>query len=89
MLDSKDTAWPVLVYTDSQSALAAVREHKYHRRTRHIHIKYNHARKSVKDKLMTLEYIRTDKMLADPMTKALHRKELQAHARSMGLSDPV
>ena len=65
----EDTSNPVLVNYDSQAVIAFTKDFKYHSKTKHIDIKYNFVRDMDVQKEVSIQYISTHKMVADPFTK--------------------
>ena len=62
----------VSVHCDSQSAIYLARnQNSFHRRTKHIDIKYNFIRDEIEAKRITLIKIATEDNSADMMTKSL------------------
>ncbi|KAK6138905.1 hypothetical protein DH2020_027345 [Rehmannia glutinosa] len=59
------------IMCDNTSAIAITENPVLHSRTKHIDVKYNFIRDLVEKKDITLEYISTDKQLADIFTKRL------------------
>ena len=66
---SSDTA--VKIFEDNQGSIALAKNPQYHKRTKHIDIKYHFVREKVEDGQVILEYISTLDMLADIMTKPI------------------
>ena len=62
---------PLTVYEDDQSAIALAKNPEFHKRTKHIDIRYHFVREKVEDNQVTLEYCPTQDMLADIMTKPI------------------
>ena len=60
----------MLTYTDNQSAIA-IAKGTNSTKTKHIDIAYHYVRKRVLDGKVNLQYIPTDRMLADILTKPL------------------
>ena len=81
----EDASNQVLVNCDSQAAIAFTKDSKYHSKTKHIDIKYNFVRDMVAQKEVSIQYISTHKMVADPFTKPIHRDTLDSHVRSLGM----
>jgi hypothetical protein len=59
------------IYEDNQSCIVMSSENRSNNRTKHIDIRYHHVRDSVTKKIIECEYLCTEKMLADIMTKPL------------------
>ena len=57
----------------------------FHKRTKHVQIRYHFVREAVEQGTITLEYCRTDDMLADSFTKALARDQFEKLRAGIGL----
>jgi transposase InsO family protein len=75
------------IYTDSQSCIAMINNHKYSNRTKHIDTKYHYIREEVNSGRVKLEYCPTDVNIADLMTKPLGPTKTEALRRRAGLID--
>lgn len=58
-------------FMDNQSAIRLIKNPEFHKRSKHIDIRYHFIRTKFEEKLFNLEYINTNEMLADIFTKAL------------------
>jgi transposase InsO family protein len=67
----------VKIFADNQGAIALAKNPEFHNRTKHIDIQYHYVRQEVENGRIQLEFIDTDSMLADCLTKALARTKLQ------------
>jgi hypothetical protein len=63
----------MVIYEDNQSAIALAKNPVHHPRTKHVRIKYHFIRDKVDTREIRLEYVATDRMVADALTKALPR----------------
>jgi hypothetical protein len=68
-----DISAPVLIYEDNQGAIAMSINPVLHQTSKHIHIKHHFIREKVNDGNIVVNYISTEKMLADMFTKALSK----------------
>ena len=57
------------VFEDKQGAIALSKTPEFHKRTKHIDIRYHFVREKVDDDQVLLEYYPTQEMLADIVTK--------------------
>ena len=57
------------VYEDNQGAIASAKNPEFHKRTKHIDIRYHFVREKVEDGHVVIEYYPTLNMLVDLMTK--------------------
>ena len=55
----------MILYYDSQATILYIKDPKYHRRTKLIHIKYNFVRDIVPSGEITLQYIHKREMIVD------------------------
>lgn len=62
---------PVCVLCDNQSAIELAKNAVYHKRSKHIDIRFHFTRELVEKNEIKIVYLRTDSMLADILTKAL------------------
>ena len=80
-----DVFGPTTVYSDSQVAIAYVKDLKYHRRTKHIDTKDNFIRDIIAQNDVILKYLPTCEMVVDPFTKSISRDIFFVHVTSLGL----
>jgi hypothetical protein len=77
--------WTTNLRGDNQSSLALIRNHHIHDRSKHIDIAYHHIRDLEKHRRINIEYVGTDEMIADGLTKPLTGPALESHIRLLGL----
>lgn len=56
---------------DNQSAIKLINNPVYHKKTKHIDVKFNFIREKVQQKLIDIQYVQSSEQLADILTKAL------------------
>ncbi|KAL4590248.1 hypothetical protein LXL04_003174 [Taraxacum kok-saghyz] len=71
---------PLEVFCDNEGAIALAKEPRAHKRTRHIHRRYNFIRSKVDDRDISIRKVLTDQNLADPFTKPLPLAKHEGHA---------
>ena len=81
----KGSSEPTIVYSDSQDAIAYVKDLKYHGRTKHINTKNNFIRDITARKEVFIKYIPTREMVDDPFTKPIPKEMFSVHVKSLGL----
>lgn len=64
-----DSNAAVKIYKDNQGSIALAKNPEFHKRTKHIDIRYHFVREKVEDNQVVLEYCPTQDMLAEVMTK--------------------
>jgi hypothetical protein len=79
---------PPTLYSDNQSAIALARSGHFSHRTKHIHVKYRHVQSALERGILDLEYLPTEEMVADMMTKPLPRVKLE-YFRELGGLRPL
>ena len=76
---------PTLIFEDNQGAISMTKNPVFHKRTKHVQIRYHFVREAVEQGTITLEYCRTDDMLADSFTKALALDQFEKLRAGIGL----
>src|SRR5271169_1504954 len=72
--------------TDNQGAIALTKNPISHAKSKHIDIHHHFVRDAVMDKIIWLQYIPTEDMTADSLTKALSRRKHEKCAIGMGMT---
>ena len=67
----------IAVYEDNQGAIALIENPVHHQRTKHIDIRYHLIREQVIIYCTYVEYLQTDLMVADCLTKPVGRIKLE------------
>lgn len=60
-----------ILYIDNQSAIKLIKNPEFHKRTKHVDIKYHFICQNYANKVFELQYICSEKQLADILTKPL------------------
>jgi len=77
---------PTTLFSDNQSAIALANNPVSHARVKHIDLRHHFVREAIADRIIWVQYIPTDEMTADSLTKALgHDKHEKCSAR-MGMT---
>lgn len=71
LCDIKEPQGLINLYVDNQSAIKLINNPVFHRKSKHIDIKYNFVRENVAKKIIDIKYVDTSNQLADFLTKAL------------------
>lgn len=69
------------LYLDNQSAIELIKNPVFHKRTKHIDIRFHYIRERYADKEFQLEYVNTKEQTADIFTKPLTRLLFEQHRR--------
>jgi len=76
---------PLTIYCDNQPATLYANNNISLRSGKSIEIKYNVVKDRIQDQTISVKYISTKLMLADPLTKGLPPSVFQNHVTGMGL----
>ncbi|KAL6270137.1 hypothetical protein ACE6H2_027048 [Prunus campanulata] len=76
---------PIQIYNDNTATVFHCMNNKMSSGLQHIDRKYLIVREEVADKLVRFDHIRTQDMIADPLTKFLPSEAFLRHVESMGL----
>ena len=73
------------VFCDNTSAINISKNPVQHSRTKHIDIRYHFIRDLVESNILILEFVETEKQLADIFTKALDFVKFEFLGKSLGI----
>lgn len=76
----------VKIMCDNQSAIDLGESGAFRPRIKHIDIRFHHIREKIDKQIIELEYIQTEKMLADSLTKAVSAQKTEFCRRGMGIA---
>lgn len=74
------------VYCDNQGALRLAETEAFRPRTKHIDIRYHHIRELVEKGVINIDYVSTEVMTADSLTKAVSAEKQKLCTKEMGLT---
>jgi hypothetical protein len=77
---------PTSVYADNTSAIALAQNQVQHARTRHIDFQYHYTREKVSDGTVIIDYIPTQDMIADGLTKPLGPTKFTRFKQQLGMT---
>lgn len=66
-----------IIYTDNQSAIRLVKNPEFHKRSKHIDVRYHYVKKQYAEGKFMLEYVRSEDQLGDIMTKPIPRRQFE------------
>ena len=78
---------PVLLYADNQGAIQLAKNPEFHRRIKHIGVRYHWIREAIEYRRIHVVYIPTGKMAADGFTKPLPAPAFKAFLQMIGMAD--
>jgi hypothetical protein len=70
---------PTFLFCDNRGAIALTRNNRFHKRTKHIDLRYFYCRDKEKDSTIRTTKVPTAHNLSDGMTKGLNRVTVKAH----------
>jgi hypothetical protein len=80
---------PLKMYCDNEPAVFYAHNNKSSGAAKHIDIKFYVVKEQIQDHTISLEYLSTKKMLADPLTKGLPPNVFREHLAGMGLRESL
>ncbi|MBW0493743.1 hypothetical protein O181_033458 [Austropuccinia psidii MF-1] len=87
-INNKDSK-SISIYSDNQGAISREKNPIYHSRTKHIEVHYNSIQDSIENGEVKLEYLPTEELIADCLTKALDRNKQEYFNKKMGLIQQI
>ena len=85
---SEQATKAVVLYCDNQGAMALAKNPQFHARTKHIDIQHHYVREQVTAGNVALEYVPTERQVADGLTKALCKDKFDRFRDLIGLEAP-
>ncbi|KAL0331633.1 UNVERIFIED_CONTAM: Retrovirus-related Pol polyprotein from transposon TNT 1-94 [Sesamum angustifolium] len=76
----------VSMHCDSQAAIGIAKNYAYNGKMRHIRIRHGAVKELLKNGIISLEYVRSERNLADPFMKGLTRRIILETSTAMGLN---
>ena len=73
------------IYYDNQSCVKLSKNPVFHNKSKHIEIKYHYIRDMVQRGVVKLQYVATDKHIADVLTKPLARVKFEYFREKLGV----
>ena len=73
------------IYCDNTAAIAVAKDPKYHRKTKHIKMRYHYIREAITEQDVILKHISINFIVPDPLIKPIVRDVFVRHVRSFGL----
>jgi hypothetical protein len=78
----------VSLHSDCQAAIAIAKNKEYNGKNRHIRLRHKIVKQLLRDGIISIDYMKSEINLADPLTKPLCRKKVFETSREMGL-EPI
>lgn len=74
-----------VIFVDNQSAIRLVRNPEFHKRTKHIDIRYHYIREKVCAKEIVVKYVMSEQQQADIFTKPLPKERFKLICENMNV----
>jgi hypothetical protein len=68
---------PIVLYQDNQGCIKVTVNPEFHKRTKHIDVRYHYVRQKVKEGVIRLTYVHTKANVADIFTKAMPKIDFE------------
>ena len=85
-INEKSIFDPILLKADNQGMIQLSNNNKFHACMKHINVCYHFIHEALKNKLLEIKYIPTDKNIVDIFTKPLSRPLFKKFRKMLGLS---
>ena len=76
---------PICIRCDNQSAIGRAQNNIYNCNSRHILRRHNTIRQLLSTVVISLNYVKSNDNIANPLTKGLNRELVEKSSRGMGL----
>ena len=77
----------ILIRADNRSTIALAQNPEFYTRIKHIDIRYHYIRDEVEDGKILIEYVSTNDMVADLLTKSLQRTKFERFLTAIGITN--
>lgn len=75
----------ISLHCDSQAAIGVAKNSIYNGKKRYIRIRHGVVKQLLKNGVISLDYVKSERNIADPLTKGLSRRVVLDMSRGMGL----
>ena len=75
----------ICIQCDSQSAIGRAQNHMYNSKSRHIRRRHNTVRQLLSNGIISIDYIKSNENIADPLIKGLTKELVYSSSKGMGL----
>ncbi|XP_071939234.1 uncharacterized protein [Coffea arabica] len=82
---TKDLLPPVSIHCDCQAAIAIAKNKSYNCKSRHMRLRHDVVKQLLRDGIISIDYVKSELNLADPLTKPVGRKLILQTIKEMGL----
>lgn len=75
-----------IMYVDNQSAIKLIKNPEFHKRSKHIEVRYHFVRQLYEEGVFALQYIHTNEQIADICTKPLSKTRFERMRDKLGVT---
>ena len=75
----------ICIHCDSQSTIGRAKSNMYNGESRHIRRRHNTIRQLISTRVISINYVRSNDNIVDPLTKMLNRELVEKSSRRMRL----
>jgi len=75
----------VSIHCDCQSTITVAKKKNYNGKNRHIQLRHNLVKQLLKSEIISIDYVKSERNLADPLTKPLGRNMILETSKGMRL----
>ncbi|XP_071905928.1 uncharacterized protein [Coffea arabica] len=86
---TKDLLPPMSIHCDCQAAIAIAKNKSYNCKSRHMKLRHDVVKQLLRDEIISIDFVKSELNLADPLTKPVGRKLILQTTREMGLRPTV
>ena len=83
LLNIKDV--PSTLFIDNPSAICLLKNPVFHKRVKHIDVRFHYVRERYAAKEFSLKYVASNEQQADILTKSLPRQQFQCNREGLGV----
>lgn len=87
--ESEISAESVPLFMDNQSAIKLIKNPVFHKRTKHIDVRYHFIREKYEDGSISIKYVKSEEQLADIFTKALPKLKFEKLRECLNIKEIV
>ena len=80
---------PISIHCDSAATLAKAYSQVYNGKSRHIGLRHSYVKDLITNGVISIDFVRSNENLSDPLTKGLSRNLVSKTSRGMGLKSKI
>lgn len=76
---------PISLHCDCQATIAKAKSKNFNEKRQHLRVRHKSVKHLISHGVISLDFVRSDNNIADPLTKGLVRQQILEMSRKMGL----